>query len=71
MVCWVRRMVRELVGPNTHLLHHHHPPTFQCEAMRVSAKPLQGGYVGHQVTKKQYPGVNNKYVCAKKINNPK
>ena len=24
----------------------HHPPVFQCEAMRVSTKPLQGGWVG-------------------------
>ena len=23
-----------------------HPPTFQCEAMRVSAKPSQSGWVG-------------------------
>ena len=24
----------------------HHPPKFQCESMRVSAKPLKGGWVG-------------------------
>ena len=24
----------------------HHPPTFQCETMRASAKPLQSGWVG-------------------------
>ena len=24
----------------------HHPPKFQCEAIRVSAKPLQSGWVG-------------------------
>ena len=50
MVCWVRRMVRELVGP-TDTNTTDHPPTFQCEAMRVSAKHLEGGCVGHQVKK--------------------
>ena len=62
--CWVRRMVRGLVGPtNTNTTHR--PQTFQCEAMRVNAKPLQSGCVGHQKKKKN--GVNNKYVlCAKK-----
>ena len=61
--CWVRRMVRGLVGPtNTNTTHR--PQTFQCEAMRVNAKPLQSGCVGHQ---KKKNGVNNKYVlCAKK-----
>ena len=24
----------------------HHPQTIRCEAMHVSAKPLQGGWVG-------------------------
>ena len=54
----------------------HYPPTFQCEAMRVSAKPLQSGWVGIGrwvwVTTWKKNGVNNKYqVNAKKINNPK
>ena len=54
MVCWVRRMVRGLVDPtNTNTTHH--PPTFQCEAMRVSAKPLQDGCVGNQVKKNNTP----------------
>ena len=35
----MRRMVRGLVGPtNTNTTHR--PPTFRCEAMRVSAKPF-------------------------------
>ena len=43
----------------------HHPPTFQCEAMRVSAKPLQREWVGigrwvWVTKKKKYPRVNNK-----------
>ena len=60
-----------LVGP-TNINTTHQPPKFQREKMRVSAKPLQGGCVGHHVKKKQYLGVNNKYMCAKKIiNNPK
>ena len=46
----------------------HHPPTtnIQCEAMRVSAEPLQGGCVTKW--EKTIPGVNNKYVrtCKKK-----
>ena len=45
VVCWVRRMVSGPVGPiNTRTTHN--PPTFQCEAMRVSEKTLQGGWVG-------------------------
>ena len=53
-------MVRGLVGPTNNT---HRPPTFQCEAMRVSAKTLQGGWVegvGHQVKKKRNPEVHNK-----------
>ena len=48
----------------------HQPPTFQCEAMRVSAKPPQGGCMGHQAKQKQYPGGNND-IYAKIINHPK
>ena len=62
-------MVRGVVGPTNTT---HQPPTFQYEAMRVSAKPLQGGCVGHQVKKtKQKKPRSYKYVpaCAKKINN--
>ena len=43
----------------------HHPQTFRCEAMRVSAKPVQRWWVGIGrwvgVTKKK-KGVNNKHV---------
>ena len=47
---WVTKMKSLLYGesldveptpPTTH-----HPPSFQFEATRVSAKPLQGGWVG-------------------------
>ena len=73
VVCWVRRMVRGLVGPtNTNTTHR--PSTFQCEVMRAGAKPLQGVCVDHQSPRKitQHPGVSNKYERAKKIiNNPK
>ena len=61
MVCRACRMVRGLVGPNN--TNTNHQPTFQCEAMRVSAKPLQGGCVGRQV--KKYLGENDKYLCTK------
>ena len=48
-------MVRGLVGPtNTNTNTNHRPPTFQCEAMHVSAKPVQGGCVGHQVKKTKF-----------------
>ena len=58
--------ISELCATNT--THH---PTFQCEAMHVSAKPLQSWWVGIDrwvwVTKSKtkYPRVNNKYVQKK------
>ena len=55
-------MVPGLAGTNTNTTHH--SPTFQCEAMRVSAKHLQGGYVSPS-EKKQYPGVSSTYVQKK------
>ena len=48
-----------------------HPPTFQCEAIRVSEKSLQSRWVGILlgrwvwVTNNKKNGVNNKYVRAK------
>ena len=61
-------MVRGLVGPtNTNTTHR--PPIFQYEAMRHSAKPWQGGCVGHQ--EKKQKNRSNKYVVCIKNNNPK
>ena len=64
MVCWVHRVVRGLDGPaNTNTTHR--PPTFQCDAMRISARWVCGS-----PNKIKYLGVNDKYVC-KKNNQPR
>ena len=72
VVYWVHRMVRKLVGPtNTNIT----PPTdHQHFSVKRCASAQEPCKVGVWVTKwqKQYPGVNNKYVCARQlINNPK